>query len=249
MGSGVLYPLSRPVVAFGLILATLVALIVFNRFPGIDQAVSAWFFAPAPCDTPSVHACGKFPAAANPLLREMRTVFHYMPATVAVLLLIAALFALRRPAPGARQFARGVFVAVASILLCSVLIVNVWLKSFSGRPRPVATDIFGGELPFVPAGEFTSHCASNCSFVSGEASIVFWLVCLTPLAPPRWRLPALVVTLSIALFASGLRVAFGAHYLSDVTVAGLLALSTFAVLASAASRAGLLAPEIPSTLR
>lgn len=132
----------------------------------------------------------------------------------------------------------GTFLALGSLVLCSVLIVNVWLKSFSGRPRPVRTDLFGGDMPFVPAGEFTDHCISNCSFVSGESSGAFWLICLAALLPRRWRPAALAVTGAVAVWVAGLRVAFGAHYLSDVAIAGLLSLATFSLLAMAAVRVG-----------
>lgn len=229
--------------AVALVVASLAAVAFFNRLPGLDIAASAWFFEPAACPADSGRTvCGSFPAAADPVLREVRSALHYLPPAIAVLLLGAALFSLRRGGAGALRFARGAFVALASIVLCSLVIVNLWLKSFSGRPRPLATDLFGGDLPFVPAGVFTDHCASNCSFVSGEASTGFWLLCIVPLAPPRWRPVALAAALAAATAASGLRVAFGAHYLSDVTIAALLSLATFAVLATAAARAGLFAP-------
>ena len=122
-------------------------------------------------------------------------------------------------------------VALAALAVGPGIIVNVILKDHWGRPRPYSTDLFGGRLPFVPAGQISTYCHSNCSFVSGEASGIFWLLCLVPLLPPALRLRMSLVLAAIAIFTSGLRVAFGGHYLSDVVLGGLLTLIVFACLA------------------
>ena len=121
--------------------------------------------------------------------------------------------------------------ALAAFLLGPGLLVNAFLKDYWGRPRPGSTDIFGGDLPFVPAGQWSDACADNCSFVSGEGSAIFWLVCLIPLLPPAWRRGGGIAIVAIAVFTAGLRVAFGGHYLSDVVLGGLSTLVVFAVTA------------------
>ena len=53
--------------AIGLGLSTLILLVVFNRFPGIDLAVAEWFFTEWPC--PEDHPrpiCGGFMAMNDP---------------------------------------------------------------------------------------------------------------------------------------------------------------------------------------
>jgi lipid A 4'-phosphatase len=109
--------------------------------------------------------------------------------------------------------------------------VNGLFKSYWGRPRPVATDLFGGDHPFVTAGQLSEACAKNCSFISGEAASIFWLVCLIPLLPARYRRSGTAVIIAIAVFTAALRIAFGGHYLSDVVLGGLSTIIVFAALA------------------
>jgi membrane-associated phospholipid phosphatase len=111
-------------------------------------------------------------------------------------------------------------------------VVNVLLKDHWGRPRPRATDLFGGVSPFVPAGEISHYCASNCSFVSGEAAGVFMLPLLALLALPSFRKPLFWLLTAFAALAALLRVAFGAHWLSDAMLGGLSTWVVFAVLAA-----------------
>jgi lipid A 4'-phosphatase len=203
-----LAPFSRPGVAIGLGLATLALLVIFNRFPQLDLAVASWFFTEQPCpeDDPGP-VCGSFTAMNNTTLMLIREVLHYLPVSLAIPLLIAAIPAGLSSVRRYRLFARGAMTAVAAILISPLLIVNGLLKEFSGRPRPVHTDVFGGDWPFVEAGRFTDYCSSNCSF-------------------------AWVVALSLAVTTSGLRIAFGGHYLSDVLLGAAITIFVFSALAA-----------------
>lgn len=227
-----LAPFSRTWVAVGLGLSTLILLVVFNRFPGIDVTVAGWFFTERPCpDGHPRESCGGFLAMSDPNLMMVREVLHYLPVSIAIALILAAIPAGFSDKARLRLFSRGAMTAVATILISSLVIVNLILKEFVGRPRPINTDLFAGDLPFVEAGRFTDYCASNCSFVSGEASTGFWLVCLVPLFPARFRPLAWVITLSLASVTAGLRMAFGGHYLSDVVLGAGITLTVFSVLA------------------
>ncbi|WP_250152658.1 phosphatase PAP2 family protein [Ancylobacter radicis] len=110
------------------------------------------------------------------------------------------------------------------------LLVNGLLKSFWGRPRPVSTQDFGGPWPFHEAWVMADHGLFNRSFTSGEAATV---ACLLPLAlfvPREWRWQ---VTALVAIFVAATslnRIAFGAHFLSDVTISIALMLLIAAVL-------------------
>jgi lipid A 4'-phosphatase len=170
--------------------------------------------------------------AASAFWGALRNLFHYLPIAVAVV--VAVLLAGQLAAGRGFGFARTRFAAtaLAALVIGPGLLVNGLLKDYWGRPRPVATDLFGGELPFVPAGQWSDACVNNCSFVSGEASSVFWLVCLVPLLPERHRGTGAVVIVAIALFTSVLRIAFGGHYLSDVVLGALSTLIVFAALAT-----------------
>jgi lipid A 4'-phosphatase len=221
-----------PVLLLALMALWIALALVFNGEPEIDQAISSMFFAVQACAQGSqASACGAFPAAANALLGALRNFFHYLPVVVAIV--VVAILA--RDLAAGRRFADGrvrfTTTALASFLVGPGLLVNVFLKEYWGRPRPASTDMFGGLLPFVPAGEWSNACPGNCSFVSGEASSIFWLICLIPLWPQRLRGRAALGIAAICAFTAGLRVAFGGHYLSDVVLGGLSTPIVFSALA------------------
>jgi len=108
--------------------------------------------------------------------------------------------------------------------------VNLVLKEFWGRARPARVVELGGDRmftgPFLP----TDQCASNCSFVSGEAASAMALgialfVILRHLRPRLtvrvWRAGVLVALL-LPPAGAALRVLAGRHFLSDVICAGLI---------------------------
>ena len=95
------------------------------------------------------------------------------------------------------------------------------------------TEEFGGWLPFIEAGTKTDYCASNCSFISGEASTAGWLMCLALMLAVRrrWGFAAAVAAVSVVM--ASLRVVFGAHYMSDAVLGYLSTIVIFSVLAVA----------------
>ena len=243
-------PLSRPRVAMALVALSLLLTALFYFIPAIDIAISSLFFRQEPCaDGITSTVCGSFPAASDTTLNDIRDFFHQMPIVIAVLLLLVAVSISLRGDKSLQRLASGIYVALAALIVNSLFIVNLWLKSYSGRPRPEQTDLFGGNLPFVPAGEFTDYCASNCSFISGESSAAFWLVGLAALFPAQWRGRAMAIALVMATIAGSLRVAFGGHYFSDAVIAAVASVATFAVLATIARKMGAGTPASASTSR
>jgi len=193
--------------------------LIFYLFPGIDLRVSGWFY----------DATGRFGLADSPPLRALRASSTWIMTGV----LLATLFqvarsALRRRTAG--QDARRAIWLVSCLLLGPGLLVNGLLKAHWGRPRPNATDLFGGEAPFQKVWVVSDWCDRNCSFVSGEASSAAWLVAAALLAPRRIRAPATALAVLYAFAISINRIAFGGHYLSDVLIAWLLCALVFAAL-------------------
>src|SRR5690606_1953513 len=86
-----------------------------------------------------------------------------------------------------RVAARRYSLSLLALALGPYILVNLLLKSFSGRPRPDETNLFAGDHTFMPAGSFAGQCDNNCSFVSGEAAGAGWVACLVPLLPARFR--------------------------------------------------------------
>ncbi|MGV8939764.1 MAG: phosphatase PAP2 family protein [Allorhizobium sp.] len=162
------------------------------------------------------------------MLRFLRLVLFYLPGGAAVLLIVLLLRAIWRHGAGFWMTrARDLALALIALILGPYLLVNVVLKSLSGRPRPYETDLFYGHLPFAPAGSFSGACTDNCSFVSGEAAGAGWFACLILLLPARWRPILGPPILCASLLTPGLRLAFGGHFLSDVTLGWLSSVVIF----------------------
>jgi membrane-associated phospholipid phosphatase len=224
--------LSRSLVAF-LALFTLwwLLLFFFNRFPGIDLSVAHSAFTAEPCtsSTRVGEICGTFALAKNPLFKIIRGVTLALPYLAIAVLLTMLVLSWRKYGARLRTLKMDRYLAaLLSLAIGCGLIVNILLKSHSGRPRPRSTDLFGGGLDFVQAGSFAGKCLGNCSFVSGEASSGGWLLCLVPLLPPRLRLPIGIPLAAVSIMMPFMRVFTGAHYLSDAVLGWLLSLVVFA---------------------
>lgn len=231
-----LAPFSSPIAAASLGIALVLALLFFHSFPAIDRAASAIFFVVGSCPAgqPDGAICGSFPAAHMAILAVTRQFLQHLPAAIAAGLGAAYVARLAMGTPARERSMTPLGTVLLAYLLSVGLLVNGLLKPFSGRPRPLTSEPFGGALPFVPAGEFTNYCPSNCSFVSGEAAAAAWLIGAVALLPQRYaslRVPAVIAAIVYAVATSTLRISFGAHYLSDTVIAALATLTIFAVLA------------------
>ncbi len=100
-----------------------------------------------------------------------------------------------------------------------ILIVNVLLKNFWGRTRPNDILQFGGEGVFTPWYKFGETCVSNCSFVSGDASVGFILLVFYFITKKN-----IFVFLSLCFgFLLGfVRIIAGGHFFSDIIFAYLV---------------------------
>ncbi len=103
--------------------------------------------------------------------------------------------------------------------IISVLIfVNLILKNFWGRVRPNDVVELGGKEFFSPWFEIRNACETNCSFVSGDASVGFSVIILYLITKKIIFLYASFV----AGFVFGLiRIMAGGHFLSDIFFAGI----------------------------
>nr|WP_244635692.1 phosphatase PAP2 family protein [Chthonobacter albigriseus] len=104
------------------------------------------------------------------------------------------------------------------------LLVNVLLKGFWGRARPVQVIDFGGDHPFSAPWVIAGNCDWNCSFVSGEASSSMFLVALALVGPRAWRTAVATAAVVFSIVMSLNRIAFGGHFFSDVVLAWALTL-------------------------
>jgi membrane-associated phospholipid phosphatase len=190
-------------------LATILISAVAIAWPAIDQLISAQFYAGA----------GRFPARDVSALRAL-----YFAGNAATQLVIVGLLVLLigkllgHPLVEAVSWRVWWFLSL-SLAICPGLIINGVLKPLMHRPRPMQTDLFGGDEPFVRAWRFGETGLGNRSFPSAEAAAAMYLVAFALVVPKTWRKRVATFALLWAFAISLNRVAFGAHYLSDILVA------------------------------
>lgn len=197
---------------FNIIVATLALSVFFIAVPALDVGFSSLFYEP-----------GKgFTARSVEFLQTIRAIGQYFPIAFAIVILVALILKLVYPSRQCLFPARFTVYFASLFLLGPGLLVNGILKPLWDRPRPVNTIDFGGALPFVEAWAMGGGFFANRSFVSGETAGV---ICLLPLAffvAKEWRHSVMALLLTFAAIISVNRIAFGAHYLSDVLISASL---------------------------
>ena len=187
--------------------------LVFGLWPQLDLAISALFFDPVKKD---------FIPRLDPRYGFLRDVAMWIVALIAV----PAIFSLvgklilptrKLPVPG-----RAMILMLATLVLGPGLIVNVGLKDHWPRSRPIDIPQFNGTEHFTAWWDPRGGCPKNCSFVGGEASGAFWTLAPAAVAPPAWRAAAYGAALIFGAAVGGLRLAFGAHFFSDIVFAGVI---------------------------
>lgn len=198
---------------FNILIATLALSAFFIIMPVLDIWFSDLFY---------VEGKG-FPARKIEILGTIRAIGQYFPITFAVVILVALILKLIYPSRRSLFPARFTVYFGSLFLLGPGLLVNGILKPLWDRPRPINTIDFGGVYPFVEAWAMGGGFFANRSFVSGETAGV---ICLLPLAlfvAKEWQRSVMALLLAFAVIISVNRIAFGAHYLSDVLIsAGLM---------------------------
>lgn len=232
-----LWPYSRTLcIASAAVVLTV--LMILRQVPQLDVAFSLQFFTEQDCgllqDRPGGNSaaprCGQFLMSHDPNWKMAREIAFEFPRLIAALLVVWLLWLVFFRENKTTKNMLHALLGIGSVLIGPILIVNLMLKSFWGRPRPFTTLDFGSQKPFVLPGTLSDNCDLNCSFVSGEAAAAFWLLWIVPCIPKKWRWPAGVTIMIFALATSLLRVAFGRHYLSDVVVAALISFFSIALV-------------------
>ncbi len=162
-----------------------------------------------------------FLAEAHPFLDALR--FFNFQLTILLLFLSFGAIAAKmlRPSMAMVLPARISIFVILVFALGPGLLVNGLLKEFWSRPRPRALFEFGGSHHFMAWWDPGGTCIKNCSFVSGEASSAFAVLALAALAPSPLRYLSIGLAIAYGASVSFIRVAVGAHFLSDVLFAGI----------------------------
>ncbi|MGL4397759.1 MAG: phosphatase PAP2 family protein [Hyphomicrobium sp.] len=184
-------------------------------YPDVDIAIARLFY---------VTGDG-FVAAHDRGLLFVRAMGRVLP-TIAIAWITGLLVVRLVQGKALPWFSDRALVFVASVFAIGPgLIVNTLFKSHWGRPRPLETDLFGGAHPFVSAWVPGGGCTHNCSFVSGEAAAATAMLAFALILPSRFRAAAVTAVLAWTIIIGANRVAFGAHYASDVTLGALMSLT------------------------
>src|SRR6516165_573775 len=199
----------------------LFALILLFLLPQIDLMTSGVFYDPGR---------GFAPAGWQPVMLLSQAI-PWIAWGALVFVLIGIFWLLLVGRPLWRFNPRALVFLVASIAVGPGLLANTLLKDHWGRARPTQIEAFGGAHHFTPAPLPAAECDRNCAFVSGHAALAFSLVSLAFLFPPgHSRRRGLTAALGFGALVGMGRIAQGAHFLSDVVYAGLLAYGTTALL-------------------
>ena len=223
-------------------LALAAAVALLAAFPELDLVVARRFYEGED---------GSFGARFDPSLRLLRDLGFYLPIVVVAAAILGWLIGLTNPRFAAIFTHRRMLFLVLSLALGPGLIVNgvliqtkigglfvPGLKEVSHRPRPVQITEFGGASAFRPWYAFDGACERNCSFASGEAAGATWLLAPASLMPPPWRSFAIASATIIAVGVAVLRMAFGAHFASDVIGGALVTLLCLLATSRALRRRG-----------
>ena len=115
---------------------------------------------------------------------------------------------------------RAFLFIVLSVGLSAGVVTNLVLKDHWGRARPTQTTLFGGTKQFSLPWTISDQCESNCSFVGGDVSFAF--CALAPALCSRRRRLWVPAALAFGSFVAVIRIAAGAHFLSDCVIGALL---------------------------
>lgn len=194
--------------------------ILFSVFPSWDIELASLFW----------HPQVGFILAMDPWAKIFRAMGHLIPwITVApafVVIIAKFLF------PHVRMLipARAAILLALTMAAGPGLLVNGIFKETWDRPRPVHVEQFGGTHGYRPWYDPTGSCSSNCSFVSGEGALSFWMLAPASLVPPGpLRILALSGAVAFGVLVGGLRIGFGGHFFTDVVFSGVLVVTLIAL--------------------
>src|SRR5215813_15199465 len=200
----------------GLVIALAIAAVVgvvFALHPELDLAIARLSF-----DADKQDFALRFDPTLMWLRGESMWVITALVAPAAVALAVKLILPFTRMLMSARA---AVFL-VATLVLGPGLLVNVTLKDYWPRSRPIDVPEFNGSERFVPWWDPRGVCPKNCSFVAGESAGAFWTLAPAALAPPPWRPLAYAAAVAFGVAVSALRIAFGGHFFTDTVFAGVL---------------------------
>lgn len=196
----------------GSLVVLLACCVLFALFPDLDIACENFLY-----DGAHHRFLGADSIWLNPIRYGFMTLFVVACSGVVLGLLVTR--GARRTWYGLGQ-PQWLFLAVC-LAMGPGVVTNLALKDQWGRARPSQIFEYGGTKSFSPPLRFSDQCDRNCSFVCGEASSVFMLFFAGAFAFRRGAVTLALVGSALGLADGFVRMAQGAHFLSDVIFAGV----------------------------
>lgn len=201
-------------ILLSLIALTVAVSTVFLIYPQLDIYLASLF------------ADGKngFPLNQNSFLKALRFLFNLEVAVLCFTAVWMSIYA--RFNKELTKTPRQLWdMVVISFLAGPLVLVNMILKSYWGRPRPAHITEFGGTSDFIPPYFMSDQCQSNCSFVSGEGSAIATAGILLGIATwttfPKHRKTTVGLLTIVSFIGISLRYIKGRHFVSDSLLATL----------------------------
>jgi len=192
--------------------------LTFGLYPDLDLKLAALFFDAA---------TKTFPTKEDALAMFARDAAMWIAWAFVLPSIVALVVKFIWPRRKLLVPGRTIMFLLVTIIFSAGILTNLTFKSHWGRPRPVMVTEFNGPWQFKAWWDPTGECGRNCSFFSGEGATAFWTFAPAALAPPAWRPLAYAGAFVFGAVTSGLRMAFGGHFFTDVSIAGLV---TFLVI-------------------
>jgi lipid A 4'-phosphatase len=192
--------------------------VVFGLYPELDVRLAALFYDPA---------TKRFPMSSVSVASFARDAAMWIAWGIAAPAIVALVVKIARPDKPLLVKGRTVAFLLISIAMAAGVLTNFTFKTHWGRPRPVAVAEFNGPWQFRAWWDPRGECPKNCSFFSGEGATAYWTFAPAALTPPPVRPFAYAAAFTFGTVTSGLRMAFGGHFFTDVAIAGLV---TFLVI-------------------
>jgi membrane-associated PAP2 superfamily phosphatase len=197
-----------------------VAGMVFAVAPELELRLSRSFYE-------TLYQGNTFGHRLNPTVWLLRDTGIWLATLLAAPAVIALVIKLALPRRRLLVSGRAIVFLLATLALAPGILVNGLLKEHWDRPRPIDVTEFGGSKRYVPWWDPRGDCPKNCSFVSGDVSGSFWTLAPAALTPPAWRPLAYAGALAVGTGMAVLRMAAGAHFITDVVFAGVF---TFVII-------------------